>query len=172
MDGRPTSAEAVAWRKRYGTVEAAADIAEASGEWADSCTVGPGLSYWERVAYVLEMIKKGQETSSTRRRGSNPIRKVPLERALKRLAGPGGASRNVLAAMEGLSKRKADRIVAWNKDGSLAWSERDGVHYPLGTREAEDGKSVRLPPLPDSSPSRSRPRPRPPRASDDEPHIW
>ena len=48
----PTIAQSLAWEKRYGSVEEAADVALEHPAWELSYVWGPELSYWERVARV------------------------------------------------------------------------------------------------------------------------
>lgn len=167
----PTPAQVRAWTERYGSPEAAADVAEQLPEWKHVYVWGKSLSYWERVAAVLEAVGSAGDGHATAGRWSNPIPRVPLDKAAKRLATK-GASRNAIANMEGLTRRKADWIVGWfEQPDGLSWSERDGVRYPRGTRFTEDGTEVRLPPLLDP---RRADRARPPAQADggDEIRIW
>jgi hypothetical protein len=138
--------------------------AQQQREWDTSHIWGRDMEWDEKVWTILvlyfpELGGGASEPPPPRQRWSNRIPRVPLEQAVKRLATKKGVTRNAIANMAGLSRRQADWIFEWFALKGLSYSERDGVRYPPGTKMADDGKSVRLPPLPSRSAARPRPRP-------------
>ena len=108
-------------KRRYGSLEEAADAAEASREWGDSIYALPReATYWERVAWVHRAIEAGVGTEA---KGGNKSKALPravvvkIESLLDR-----EESERVIQEETGISRRQIEKIK----------SERFGVLGPDG----------------------------------------